>query len=297
MRTTYSQPRRQLLSILGLGALAGGMGGPGSAWAQAAAAAAAGKKPAAAGGGGATWRLLVNEAVGGDTNSFVLTNRYRQVADFITAQLKGRPIVVEPMVDIKRFMAAAQGASKPEFVFGKSVNQLAKLVRDNGYQPVVRRADPYKAAFIVGKESSIKTLADAADSKIIMPDEFAATSAVALAELRRQKLSQVRVTHVRFQEEVAQFVKSGMGQIGVVNPTIAKKWVEDGGRVVAETQPVVNWSILAGPGVAPDMVQQLRDALMAANPESAAVMASMGVKAWAKPEKKEYLDLLDYTRE
>ena len=295
MRTTPSQLRRQIASILGLGALAGGMGGPGSAWAQAAAAAAAGKKPAA--GGSGSWRLLVNEAVGGDTNSFVLTNRYRQVADFITAQLKGRPIVVEPMVDIKRFMAAAQGASKPEFVFGKSVNQLAKLVRDNGYQPVVRRADPYKAAFIVAKESPIKTLADASDSKVIMPDEFAATSAVALAELRRQKLGQVRVTHVRFQEEVAQFVKTGMGQIGVVNPTIAKKWVEDGGRVVAETLPVVNWSILAGPGVAADMVQQLRDALMAANPESAAVMASMGVKAWAKPERKEYLDLLDYTRE
>jgi len=293
MKTPYSQLRRQMLSVLGLGALAGGMGGAGSAWAQAAAAA---KKPAAP-AAGATWRLLVNEAVGGDTNSFVLTNRYRQVADFITAQLKGRPMVVEPMVDIKRFMAAAQGASKPEFVFGKSVNQLAKLVRDSGYQPVVRRADPYKAAFIVAKESPIKTLADAADSKIIMPDEFAATSAVALAELRRQKLSQVRVTHVRFQEEVAQFVKTGMGQIGVVNPTIAKKWVEDGGRVVAETQPVVNWSMLAGPSVSAEMVQQLRDALMAASPESAAVMASMGVKAWAKAERKDYLDLLDYTRE
>ena len=269
------------------------MGGAGNAWAQAA---AAGKKPATS-AAGSSWRLLVNEAVGGDTNSFVLTNRYRPAADFITAQLKGRPIVVEPMVDIKRFMAVAQGASKPEFVFGKSVNQLAKLVRDNVYQPVVRRADPYKAAFIVAKESPIKTLADAADSKIIMPDEFAATSAVALAELRRQKLSQVRVTHVRFQEEVAQFVKSGMGQIGVVNPTIAKKWVEDGGRVVAETQPVVNWSMLAGPNVTAEMVQQLRDAMMAASPESAAVLASMGVKAWAKAERKDYLDLLDYTRE
>lgn len=295
MKTPSSQLRRQMLSILGLGALAGGMGGPGSAWAQvsAAAAASAAKKPA----GGANWRLLVNEAVGGDTNSFLLTNRYRPAADFISTQLKGRPIVVEPMVDIKRFMAVAQGASKPEFVFGKSVNQLAKLVRDNGYQPVVRRADPYKAAFIVAKDSPIKTLADAADAKVIMPDESAATSAVALAELRRQKLGQVRVTHVRYQEEVAQFVKSGMGQIGVVNPTIAKKWVEEGGRVVAETQPVVNWSVLASPSLAADMVQQLRDALLATNSESAAVMASMGVKAWAKAERKDYLDLLDYTRE
>jgi hypothetical protein len=76
-------------------------------------------------------------------------------------------------------MSLAQGMPKPDLVFGKSVNQLAKLVRDNGYQPVVRRSDPYKAAFIVDKASPIKTLADIGQAKIIMPDEYAATTAVA----------------------------------------------------------------------------------------------------------------------
>ena len=81
------------------------------------------RKPAAAG----NWRLVINEAVTGETNFFLLTNRYQPLADFVTAQIKGRSIGIEPMVDIQRFMAVAQAQPRPELVFGKSVNQLAKI--------------------------------------------------------------------------------------------------------------------------------------------------------------------------
>jgi ABC-type phosphate/phosphonate transport system substrate-binding protein len=204
---------------------------------------------------------------------------------------------VEPVVDIKRFMGMAQAADKPELVFGKSVNQLAKLVRDNGYQPLVRRADPYKAAFIVAKDSPIKTLADVGSATIVMPDEFAATTAVARAELNRLKLNNVKITHVKFQEVVSMEVKLGMGKVGVVNPTIARKWAEEGGRVLAETQPVVNWSLLASPQVPAASVEKLRDALMAMNTHAQAVLSQLGVKAWALAERKDYMDLLAYTKE
>lgn len=296
MKTAFFHSRRHVVSAaaasLALFALTGGR----ESFAQAvtgAKKAAAGSNPASS----STWRLLVNEAVTGETNSFKLISRYQPMSEFLGSQLKGKTVTVEPIVDIKRFMSLAQAANKPELVFGKSVNQLAKLVRDNGYQPIVKRAEPYKAAFIVPKDSPIKNLAGAASSKIIMPDAWAATSAVALAELRQQKMTGVKVTHVKFQEEVAQMLTSGMGQVGVVNPTIAKKWVEDGGRVLAETQPVVNWSLLAGPGVSPEVVQQLREALLGSNAEATAVLASIGVKAWAKAELSDYSDLLKYTGE
>jgi len=261
-----------------------------SAWAQTAAAA---KKAPASG----PWRLLVNEAVTGDSNIFLLTARYKPLADFISGQFKGRPISVEPVVDIQRFLSLAQAQPRPELVFGKSVNQLAKLVRDSGYQPVVRRADPYKAAFIVAKDSPIKTLADAAHTKakIIMPDEYAATTAVARAELRRQNVGQVEIVHTRYQEAVAQQIKNGFAQMGVVNPTIARKWVEEGGRVIAETQPVVNWSLLASPALHEEEVTHLREALLAN--KAGDMMRSLGVKEWARAERKDYLALLDYTKE
>ncbi len=262
----------------------------------------AGSGPRAAAAGGKAWRFLINEAVTGETNFFVLTNRYKPLADHLSEQIKGRHAIgVEAVLDIKRFVSLAQAQPRPELIFGKSVNQLAKLVRDEGYHPLVRRADPYKAAFIVPKNSPLKTLADAghAKAKILMPDEYAATTAVARAELRRQNVTGAQVAHTRYQEAVAQQVQNGFANIGVVNPTIAKKWAADGGRVLAETQPVVNWSLLAAPTMPEDVLAQLREVLMGmnTNTQASAVLQGIGVKEWARAERKDYLALLDYTKE
>jgi ABC-type phosphate/phosphonate transport system substrate-binding protein len=246
------------------------------------------------------WRMLVNEAVTGESNLFILTARYQPLAEYVGAQLRTRPqIGIEPVIDIQRFLSLAQATRKPELVFGKSVNQLAKLVRDDGYQPIVRRADPYKAAFIVARDSPIRTLADVARTraKVIMPDEFAATTAVARAELRRQNADAAQVVHTRYQEAVAQQIANGFAQVGVVNPTIARKWTESGGRVLAETQPVVNWSVLASPLVAEADVAQLRHALLGMNTQAPGVLGALGIKQWAAAERQDYLALLDYTKE
>ena len=246
------------------------------------------------------WRLLVNEAFTGEMNLFILTARYRPLADYVSGQLRTRPqINIEPVVDVRRFVQLANAIPKPELVFGKTVNQLALLVRDGGYQPVVRRSDPYKAAFIAAKDSQVRTLQDTArlKARIMMPDVNAATTAVALAELRRLNVSPVDVVHTRYQEAVAQQVAHGFVQVGVVNPTIARKWAEDGGRVLAETQPVVNWSLLAAPSVPEAEVLQLRSSLLAMNTQAPDILAGLGVKKWAAAERKDFMDLLEYTKE
>jgi ABC-type phosphate/phosphonate transport system substrate-binding protein len=107
----------------------------------------------------------------------------------------------------------------------------------------------------------------------------------------------VQIVHTRYQEAVAQQVFNGFAQVGVVNPTIARKWTEDGGRVLAETQPVVNWSVLASPALPEQEVAQLRAALLAMNTQATGVMAGLGVKQWAAAERQDYLALLDYTKE
>jgi len=285
----FALGRRQWLAAAGAAALTASADG----WAQANTR-KLGSAPAR------NWRFLINEAVTGETNFFVLTSRYRPLADYVMDQLKRRYLIdVEPVVDIKRFLSLAQGQPQPELVFGKSVNQLAKLVRDNGFVPLVRRADPYKAAFIVHKDSQFRTLADAgtAKARIIMPDEYAATTAVARAELRRQNVTGVEVVHTKYQEAVSQQIQNRFAQVGVVNPTIARKWVEQGGRVLAETQPVVNWSLLASPGLPDAATTQLREVLMAMNSQAPALMSGLGIKEWARAERKDYLALLDYTKE
>ena len=73
--------------------------------------------------------------------------------------------------------------------------------------------------------------------------------------------------------------------------------ITQGGRILAETQPVVNWSLLASPKVPAPLVEKLRESLMAMNTGAAPVLGQMGVKAWALGDRKDYLELLAYTQE
>lgn len=242
-------------------------------------------------------RLLVNEAVTADLSISMLAMRYKGWADYLASPLRTKQLLVDPIIDIRRFFQQAVSQEKPLIVFGKSVNQLAKLVRDHGYQPLVRRADPYRAAFIVPGGSTIRDFPQLGGRKLLMPDEYAATTAVAKAELRRLSVREPYVSHTRFQDSVAAQVAAGLADAGVVNPTIARKWKEAGGTVIGETQPVVNWSVLAAPSASPELVGRLTDSLLAMNGQSGGMLKDIGVKEWARADRKDYLALLDYTGE
>lgn len=94
-----------------------------------------------------SWRLLVDEAGTGESRLPVLMARYQSFAKHLESELRPSPaIAVEPVADSGRFLSLAQSRAKPELVFGPSANQLAKLVREEGYQPLVRRAPAGKVA-------------------------------------------------------------------------------------------------------------------------------------------------------
>ena len=153
------------------------------------------------------------------------------------------------------------------------------------------------AAFIVAKNSPIQSMGQLSGRKLLLPDEAAATSAGAKAELRRVNVREPFISHTRFQDTVASQVELGMAEAGVVNPTITKKWRDAGGRIIGETQPVVNWSVLASPKAPPELVARLTESLVTMNSQSPSILTDIGVKQWVKAERAEYLALLEYTRE
>ena len=284
MNLPHSESRLNRRALLLRGAAAAAVCAVPVAWAQQAA--------------GDRWRLMVNEAVTADLSISMLAMRYRGWAEYMGSQIQNKQVLVDPIIDIQRFIQQAQSEQKPLLVFGKSVNQLSKLVRDHGYQPLVRRPEPYKAAFIVPKDSPIHSFSQLGGRKLLLPDTFSATAAMARAEIRRQDIREPYMSHTRFQDSVAGQVAAGMAEAGVVNPTIAKKWQESGGRIIGETQPVVNWSVLASPKASPEMVARLTNSLLAMNGQaSGGLLSEIGVKQWAKAERKEYLALLEYTGE
>ena len=243
-----------------------------------------------------TGRFMINEAVTADLSISMLAMRYRGWADHLSQVLKTKQMLVDPIIDIRRFVQQAVADEKPMIVFGKSVNQMSKLVRDHGYQPLVARSDPYRAAFIVPKDSTIREFAQLGGRKLLMPDEASATAAVAKAEIRHRGVRDPFISHTRYQDSVAAQVASGIAEAGVVNPTIARKWKESGGTVIGETQPVVNWSVLASPKAPPELAARLTETLLAMNNQPT-LLAEIGVKQWQKADRAQYLALLEYTGE
>ena len=112
----------------------------------------------------------------------------------------------------------------------------------------------------------------------------------------KARVRKMRFMGTRFQESVAAQIQTGLAEAGVVNPTVAHKWAEAGGTIIGETQPVVNWSVLASPKATAEQVAKLTDAMLAMN-QQPEMLSEIGVKQWAKADRKDYMALLDYTGE
>jgi ABC-type phosphate/phosphonate transport system substrate-binding protein len=244
-------------------------------------------------------RLTVNEVLTGDHNAYLLASKYEPLCQFLSRQLKEKSSPeVEVIVNLNDFVRRAASSAKPDLVFGKSVNQLAHLVREEGYVPLVKRPDPYEATFITSRNSGLKTLADVKGCKVCLPDENSATTALALAALRDVGVprDQLRLTMTRFQEAVIQQVGSGFVDVGAVSPNLAQQWARDGGVVLARTRAVTNWSVLAAPHLNAAQVARLTETLvgMHETAEGAEILSLIGVKQWVKAERQEYYAMLDY---
>ena len=199
---------------------------------------------------GERWRLLVNEAVTADLSISMLAMRYRGWAEYMGSQIQNRQVFVDPIIDIQRFVQQALSEQKPLLVFGKSVNQIAKLVRDHGYQPLVRAPSRTRRPSSCRKTRRSRASRSWAAGNC-SPGHVLRHCRRGAGRIRRQEIREPYISHTRFQDSVAGQVAAGMAEAGVVNPTIARKWQEGGGRVIGETQPVVNWSVLASPKASP----------------------------------------------
>ena len=57
--------------------------------------------------GGEGWRLLVNEAVTADLSISMLAMRYRGWAEYMGSRIHNRQVLVDPIIDIQRFVQQA----------------------------------------------------------------------------------------------------------------------------------------------------------------------------------------------
>jgi ABC-type phosphate/phosphonate transport system substrate-binding protein len=242
-------------------------------------------------------RMAINEGVTAQVTVAELLERYRPLADMIATTLS-RQVNLEVYTDTPSFRKVLD-KDEPDVVFGKTVNVLARAIRERRYRAVVKMDQPYVAGFIVAKDSPIRTPQDLRGKTIMLP-EGVFTTKLGLATLRDLQLDkQVEVRYTRLQEVVAYTVDTGLADAGVVNPTIKKKWQADGKPVLLETKPVPNWSVIATARMSERDATRLANALVALDrsPKGQEALKAIGVVQFVPANAEEYSELLRYILE
>ncbi len=227
-----------------------------------------------------------------------LFERYTRLAKSIERTL-ARPVRLEVYPETARFRAELD-RRRFDIVFGKTVNLLAGMIRDQQFQAVVKTKAPYVAGFITLKGSPIKKPEDMRGKVIMMPERVFTTK-LGEATLRDLgfKEKDVTIRYTRFQEAVAVSVESGAADVGVVNPTVKRDWLEKGNTVLLEAKPVPNWSIIASPGISQAEVARLRRTLinLKNSERGAQILKAISVPEFVAATNAEYIELLKFIGE
>jgi ABC-type phosphate/phosphonate transport system substrate-binding protein len=243
--------------------------------------------------------FAVNEGATTSVTHVELLQRYAGLADAMENALR-RPIKVEVYPDTGRFRSELERQRRFDIVFGKTVNLLAGMIRENKYQAIVKTKTPYLAGFITVKGSPIKTPADLRGKVVMMPERVFTTK-LGEATLRELgfKENDVTIRYTRFQEAVAGAVETGAADVGVVNPTVKQDWLKKGNTVLLEAKPVPNWSIIASSALTEAELARLRRALIGLKDSEAGseVLKTISVPEFVAATNTEYVELLKFIGE
>lgn len=253
------------------------------------------------------WILAINEAATAAVSVPELLRRYEPLAK-VLARAAGRPIQSRPFIDVRIF--EEELSKRPNFIFAKTVDILARQVSLNKYVPLAKINKPYLAGIIMSDGTPAKALTDLIGTDVLLPPPDTLTAKLALAAFRDAGIEvavkdqadvfptdvrgKVTVRHVQFQEVIPSTVaRSFWYKAGAVNPSIIGQWK---GKVLVKFKPQPNWSIAALADTPPAIVKAAIAGLtsMHETPEGAAALAAMKIDRFVPGDRAEYVALANY---
>jgi ABC-type phosphate/phosphonate transport system substrate-binding protein len=274
--------------------------------------------------------LGINEGATDSKSADELVRQYTSLAK-VLARVTGKPVVVEPYVDVALFRKKFdEGAF--HFVFGKSVHIVAMGVVGGKFVPVVKNEKAYVAGLVVQKGSAIKDLKDLRGKTLVLPPANTYTSALVETLINELGIpyivqgdttgygspppSAIAVRHFRFQDNVAKAVSVGLYPAGAVNPSVVArvekqengggvKWKDTeliaegpGVQLLSKLKPQTGWLLVANAGLPPDVVQRTVDTLttLSTHDDGRQVLKDIGCPNLVRSTKDEYASLIKYLR-
>ena len=245
--------------------------------------------------------LGVNEGTSGSVDYQQRQAKYKGFADYLGGVLKAQ-VKLESAQDLKSLNNNLKNA-RYDFLLVRPCHISAKAMRDQHYVLVSAAKGEAITSFIVHKDSPLKKPADIAGKSIVMPDENAYPTHVALAMLKKEgiKPETQNIRNMRNQEGVGYAVEQKLADVGVVvsYSKVAKEWEKKGHRFLWQSKPLPFWSIIASPKMSPDDVAKVREALLKLDtvPNGPQILKDMGVSGFVAGNQEDYASLLGYLGE
>lgn len=209
--------------------------------------------------------IAINEGDSYQTTIKDMRDKYQDLSVLLSKSLK-REVVIIPVDNNDKLRKGLEAQKYDLALVHPAHVSLASL--DTGkYQLVAltKGFTNYRARFLVTKNSSIKSLADIKDKRIITLDADSITAVIARATLRDAgiQIDGFSMKAVKYQDSVPFFVENGFADVGIVgSAAIAKDWQAKGGRVLFESKPVSVKHVIASSKMQLDEVEKVRAVLL-----------------------------------
>jgi phosphonate transport system substrate-binding protein len=179
------------------------------------------------------------------------------------------------------------------------MNPYLVVVNPQGYQPILRDANPVRGILVVRKDSPIQSAADLEGREIVFPAPNAIGASLLIrAELTRKMKVRFSPRYVQSHTAVYLNVVQGLAAAGGgVQKTLdeQKDAVKDQLRVVYTTAPVPSLPIAVHPRLPARAREAIRAAFLefAATPEGAALLKEVPIAHLTAASPKDYEPLRD----
>ncbi len=244
--------------------------------------------------------LAVSEGTSGGLDHAQVIAKYRGVAEVIGKAVRKNINVVFA----REFQALEDGmkSGRYDLVLARPSDYPARGLRDYGYHYVASAKPDGQCYLVVPKDSPIKTLADAAGKRFVMPEQVAYMSRFCRAELRDRgiDLDQQKVQYVREQGAVAFYLEYKFADVGGLASYsgVTKKWEKDGHRVLHKSVAQPYFPLVANRRIAGADIAAIQKALLELPNDEAgqAVLKTIGVKGFDAGTEQRLRDLLKWLR-
>jgi phosphonate transport system substrate-binding protein len=210
--------------------------------------------------------FAINEGVTYRVPNDEIRAKYAMIAADLSKLLK-QPVSIEP---VGAYPTLRKGLADKAYDIAMvhPAHLSIEAIKKSGYKlvAVTKGFQEYSANFLVKADSPLKSLVDLKGSKLGAPDEDSITSWMVRATLRDALggANQVTYLYTRYQDAVPFFVENNFTLSGATAAgAVIKAWQAGGGKVLAKSRPVPIKHIIASPNLPPDLVEKLRDYLLA----------------------------------